>query len=136
MENEKVEKIQIYSCQKVWKIEHSIYSVGNINLPVPVQPSNLLYFCGTFAIMALLCKLFPVLYSLPFVLRVFAIPYGITVFLRKKKLDGKNPIKYLIAWIKYELFENGKYFERFEGFSDRSEQKQINWLCSMKYHRL
>lgn len=135
MENEKGQKLQIYSYAKIWSLEHSIYSLGNINLPVPVHPYNLLYFAGALAFVMLLCKIFPLLCLLPVILRYLALPYGITIFLRKKKLDGKSPVKYLLAYIKYEFFERGRYFERFNGFSDRTEVYPMEWICSTKYHK-
>lgn len=134
-EKGKSERIQIYSYSKVWNIEHRIYSIGNINLPVPVQPYNALYFVLSCGFVVALCRLLPIISLLPGVIRYFVFPYAITVFLRKKKLDGKNPIKYFIAYIKYQLFERGRYFEHFKSFSDRATTYQLKWICSVKYHK-
>lgn len=135
MEKKKVESIHIYSYSKVWSLEHSIYSLGNINLPVPIHPYDLLYFVGTLVFIVLLCKVIPVLSLFPVIIRYILTPYGLTTFLRKKKLDGKNPLKYFIAYAKYYLFEKGQYFERFRRFTDRVDLERLSWICSVKYHR-
>lgn len=134
-ENKKNEKIQIYSYAKVWTLEHSIYSLGNVILPVPIHPYNLLYFALSLAVVMMLCNVLPMLNLFPLIFRYIGFPYAITVFLRKKKLDGKSPIKYFIAYLKYQLMERGRYFERFKGFPDRAVTCKLEWICSMRYHR-
>lgn len=115
-------------------MEHSIYTLGNITLPVPIHPYNLLYFVAALMIVMGLTKVLPEITVLPVVIRYLGIPYGITVFLRKKKLDGKNPIKYFKAYIIY-LIETGMYFEHFKGHSDKVNTYKIDGFCSIQYHR-
>ncbi len=133
--DEKTEKIQIYSYAKVWNLEHSIYSIGNVNLPVPIHPNNALYFIGSFLFIIILGKIFPLINLFPVIVRCLIIPYAITYVLRKKKLDGKSPIKYFIGLLIYELFIDGRYFERFKGYSERPQIEKMNWICSVRYHK-
>lgn len=135
MEEKESEKIQIYSYAKVWSLEHSIYSIGNVNLPIPVHPYDVLYFVIALVLVTMLGRFLQAFNLLPGIIRYFIFPYLISVFLRKKKLDGKSPIKYFIAYIKYQLCEQGRYFEHFKSFPDRATTYQLKWICSAKYHK-
>lgn len=132
---ERNEKLRIYSYAKVWNMEHSIYTLGNVNLPVPIHPNNAIYFIGSFFFLMLIGKILPVINLLPVIVRYVIIPYALTFFLRKKKLDGKNPIRYFVGYIRYQLYENGKYFERFKVYSDYANIEKMNWICSVRYHK-
>lgn len=124
-------RIKIYSYTKVWKWEKKIYSISNIPLPMPVNPYDLLYFVGFALLMVVLGKIIPAITAIPVVLRFVAFPYIITTYLMKKKVDGKNPIKYFAGCIRYFFMERGSYLQTFKRHPDRKEKLSIKWNCSM-----
>lgn len=126
-------KVKIYSYTKVWKVEKKIYSISNISLPMPVNPYDLLAFVGVALIMLLLSNLIPALNAIPVVLRYLAIPYACVNYLMKKKVDGKNPLMYLIGCIYFWLTEKGRYLQHFRYYNDKKEKEVIQWKCSRGY---
>lgn len=129
-------KVKLYSYKKVWKISYKIYSIANINLPVPVDPYDLLYFFGAAGFILILGNIFPVLKNIPPVLSYVALPYGVMKFLTKKKLDGKNPIKYFVGYLYHIFVERNTYIERFKTYPyKREERLKLRWFCSMGYSK-
>lgn len=124
-------KITLRSYNKVWKIENRIYAIQNIVLPVPVSPREILYFFIIAFIMLSLSFLIPPIKVLPSILRFAVIPFSISQFLLKKKLDGKMPHKYFISWINY-IFTKNQYIERFKSYDRNNSNMKIIWLCSKK----
>ncbi|WP_314025049.1 TcpE family conjugal transfer membrane protein [Filifactor alocis] len=124
-------KINLRSYNKVWKIENRIYAIQNIVLPVPVSPREVLYFFIVAFIMLLLSFLIPPLKIIPSILRFIAVPFGISQFLLKKKLDGKMPHKYMVSWVNYMLTKE-QYIERFSSYNRNTANTKIVWLCSKK----
>lgn len=123
-------KIRISSYNKVWKIENRIYAIQNIALPVPVKPREVLYFFVIFAIMLLLNLLIPGIRYVPTILKFVVVPFLLSQFLLKKKLDGKMPQKYLYSWLIY-IFTKNQYIERFKEIPDNKDNKiKISWVCS------
>lgn len=125
-----MERVKIYSYTKVWKVEKKIYSISNIPLPRPINPFDLLSFVGAALFMLILGFIIPVTAKLPEVIRFIGIPYGITNYLMKKKLDGKNPIKYFIGCIRYLLTMKGNYLQAFKNHADKKEKLTMSWNCS------
>lgn len=124
-------KITIYSYNKVWKVKKKIYSIQNFVLPVPIDPFQILYFSCAFIFIVILGNILPFIKLIPTVIRCIAIPYGITTFLMKKKLDGKNPIKFFIGLMVYVFVERNSYYERFKrGIRKRNSNMKLNWNCS------
>lgn len=133
--NDQNNSIRLYSYNKVWKSEKKVYALGNIILPVPVAIYDALYFVITLLVMLAIGNIIPITEHIPFVFRI-AIPIGITKFLRKKKLDGKNPIKYLWSYLIYILIDKYSYIERFNLHPVRKkEEYKINWNCSYAYEK-
>lgn len=132
---EEVQRIQINSYASVWKVEHSIYSIGNMVLPVPIKPYDLLYMGSTVLVIAFLEKMLPFLASIPLVIKYLGIPYIGTTFMRKMKFDGKNPIRFFISYVRYALFEKEFYFERFRSYANTSKKYKMCGNCSVRYHR-
>lgn len=122
--------VKIFSYTKVWKVEKKIYSISNIPLPVPVNPYDLLAFIGVALVVLILSSIIPGIGSVPVVIRYIAIPYGAVNYLMKKKVDGKNPIKYFIGCIVFWLGTRGRFVQRFCTYPQRREKLQINWSCS------
>lgn len=123
-------KVKIYSYTKVWKWEKKIYAISNIPLPVPVNPFDLLYFIGIALFMLILGKIIPSITVVPVMLRFVAFPYIVTNYLMKKKVDGKNPVKYFIGCLKY-FFTKGTFLQVFKRHPDKKEKITLKWQCSM-----
>lgn len=124
-------KINLRSYNRVWKIENRIYAIQNIVLPVPVSPREVLYFFIIAFIMLLLSILIPPLRIIPSILRFILVPFGMSQFLLKKKLDGKMPHKYLVSWLSYMLTKK-QYIERFNAYEYNTGSTKLVWLCSKK----
>ena len=66
---------------------------------------------------------------LPGILRYGVIPFVSARFLHKKKLDGKNPIRYFLSWIQYCALR-GQYLERFVFRPSRPARVRLRWYCA------
>jgi len=124
-------KVTIFSYTKVWNVEKKMYSFSNITLPRPINPFDLVAFIGVALGMLLLGKIIPVITQLPDVIRFVAIPYGIVNYLMKKKLDGKNPLRYFFDCIMYFFTVRGSYLQQFKKYADKKEKMSLKWNCSM-----
>jgi len=129
MGSEKRQRIRIYSYSKVWKKQLKIYSFGNYVLPVPIDLIQIGYLGLAIIISLVICAIVPFLSMLPGILKYVVIPYLISQFLLRKKLDGKNPIKYFIGVLFY-TFEKGNFLDRFEEHSDKEGDIKIYWISS------
>lgn len=129
MESEKT--IKIYSYKKVWNVEKKIYTISKVTLPVPINPFDLVAYLGAAIFIVVLGKIFPVIASMPMIIRVVLVPYGMTYYLVRVKLDGKNPFKFLIGYIQYFFTEKGQYLQQFRKNPERQQTVKMNWECSM-----
>lgn len=127
MENK---KMILYSYTKVWNVEKKVYNIGNIILPVPVELWSAACFAGTACIIYLLQKIFPALLAVPALVRLGAAPYGLMYFVRRIRLDGKNPVKYFAGMLRYLACERYAYQERFVRHAGAGERIKLHWSCS------
>lgn len=123
-------KVKIFSYAKVWRVEKKIYSISNIPLPVPINPYDLLAFLGVALIVMIISNIIPGVGAVPVVIRYVAIPYCCVHYLMKKKLDGKNPIKYVAGCMVYFFSVRGGFMQQFRTYPDRTKTVPINWNCS------
>lgn len=130
MEADKPSTITLYSYSKVWKIEKKIYSIQNLTLPVPIDPWQILYFAGTWIICSVIFGVIPGFTKIPVVLRSIALPYGISKFLMTKKLDGKNPLRYILGVVIFLFTEQGKCMEHFTSVPEKQSVVKLEWNCS------
>lgn len=132
MENNtnEVNKVILYSYSKVWNVEKKIYALFNLVLPAPLNPYLILIYILLLGIIMLLEHSIPLLSAIPVIIRYLVLPYGGARYLMKKKLDGKNPLKYLFGLIFFLLFERGMYVERFKKYPKKRENILIEWTCS------
>lgn len=123
--------VTLYSCAKVWKSEKRMYAIPNLMVfPTPIDLYELLYMFLSVVFALLLCAIFPLFNALPFVVKYFAIPFFLSKFLAKKKLDGKSPIPFFICWIKYMGSKN-EYVERFEWHkTEKDIATKLEWNIS------
>ena len=136
MDNSEQKKVTIYSYSKVWKVEKRIYAIQNLVLPVPIDPWQLLYFGITWAAINLTFGALPGFSSIPVFIRSILIPYLISKFLLTKKLDGKNPIRYMIGIVMFLFCEQDKALEHFKLQPVKKRQAiKLSWNCSQGNRR-
>ena len=119
------EKITLYSYHKIWKIEKKIYAIQNIVLPIPIDPWELLYFGATWVVCNVIFGLLPGVSNIPVMIRSIMLPFAISKFLMTKKLDGKNPLRYMLG-----VIEQGKSVEFFQTTPDKEATIKLTWNCS------
>lgn len=124
------EKITLYSYHKIWKIEKKIYAIQNIVLPIPIDPWELLYFGATWVICNVIFGLLPGVSNIPVMIRSIMLPFAISKFLMTKKLDGKNPLRYMLGVITFLFVEQGKSVEFFQTTPDKEATIKLTWNCS------
>ncbi len=118
--------IIINSYSKVWNIEQKIYAFFNFVLPAPILPMELLYFTGVFSVFFILSKFIFFISVLPTLIKYVIIPYLITRFLVRKKVDGKNPIAFFIDYCLFLLNYN-EYIEKMAIHKWKKEEYKVNW---------
>lgn len=125
-----VTKVTLYSYSKVWNVEKKVYALFDVILPAPINPYTIIVFI--FVLLGFMCleQLIPILAKIPTILRYMVLPYLSAQYLMKKKLDGKNPLKYLLGIILYLITERGFYFEKFTKYPLVEETIKIDWKCS------
>ena len=124
------EKITLYSYHKIWKIEKKIYAIQNIVLPIPIDPWELLYFGATWVVCNVIFGLLPGVSNIPVMIRSIMLPLAISKFLMTKKLDGKNPLRYMLGVITFLFVEQGKSVEFFQTTPDKEATIKLTWNCS------
>lgn len=129
-DHHEVQKVSLYSYNKAWNVEKKIYSIYNVILPAPVNPYMVLIFIVLLCFFMLLERLIPALANTPVIIRYLVFPYLGTGYLMKKKLDGKNPVKYLFGVLFHTFSERSRYIERFTSYPDRKEMLPLHWICS------
>ena len=123
------EKITLYSYHKIWKIEKKIYAIQNIVLPIPIDPWEL-YFGATWVVCNVIFGLLPGVSNIPVMIRSIMLPFAISKFLMTKKLDGKNPLRYMLGVITFLFVEQGKSVEFFQTTPDKEATIKLTWNCS------
>ena len=124
------EKITLYSYHKIWKIEKKIYAIQNIVLPIPIDPWELLYFGATWVVCNVIFGLLPGVSNIPVMIRSIMLPFAISKFLMTKKLDGKNPLRYMLGVITFLFVEQVKSVEFFQTTPDKEATIKLTWNCS------
>lgn len=129
MEEENV--VKIYSYKKVWKVEKKIYAFQNIKLPFPINPYEALEFLAVAAAVFVAGMLIPPLEKIPAVIRMIGFPYLVKNYLMKKKLDGKNPIKYFWGCFLYFFTMKGRFLQGLREQPEKQNVIRLTWDCSM-----
>lgn len=121
------------SYTKIWDHEKKIYSINDKPLPAPINLRELGYFLLTFGVVSLAAKVVPFIDRIPSGILYLVIPYMMTQFLIKKKLDGKRPIPFFRDWIMFQ-FRKGIPLERFKKvlFPNNKDIIRINGYASCR----
>lgn len=130
-----LKKVTLYSYSKAWDVEKKIYSIMNLILPAPINPYTVLVYIVVLIAYMGLEKMFPFLISIPVALKYFALPFLGAQYLMKKKLDGKNPIKYLFGLITYIILDRYSYIECFKRSPSANTVLHLDWNCSKGYYK-
>jgi hypothetical protein len=109
--DEREEHIRLKTYNSVWKIDRKLYSFEGVKLLFPVSFAEAAYFSGTLLLSIILSRIIPLYGKIHIVVRLGVIPFGVTKFFTKKKLDGKLPHKFFIDYLTYKL--SPKQYERF-----------------------
>ena len=125
-----VTKVTLYSYSKVWNVEKKVYALFDVILPAPINPYTIIVFVLVLLGFMGMERLIPVLSKIPTILRYMVFPYLSAQYLMKKKLDGKNPLKYLLGIILYLITERGFYIEKFTKYPLMEETIKVSWKCS------
>ncbi len=128
--NQEINKVTLYSYSKVWTVEKKVYSLFDMILPAPINPYTIVVFIFVLLGFMGLERLLPFLSNIPVILRYLVLPYLSAQYLMKKKLDGKNPLKYLLGIFLYLITERGFYMEKFTKHPAGEENLKLNWKCS------
>lgn len=125
-----VTKVTLYSYSKVWNVEKKVYALFDVILPAPINPYTIIVFIFVLIGFMGLERLIPAFTKIPVILRYMVLPYLSAQYLMKKKLDGKNPLKYLMGIILYLITERGFYIEKFAKYPSVKEIIKMDWKCS------
>lgn len=115
-----MDDIVLKSYNKVLTVEQNWYSIGSIKLPVAINPAVGFSFLVILGCILLINKIITI--PLPEVVKFFIIPYLITKNIKESKKDGKNLLKYYIAFIPFKIKEKVEY-ERFKPIKKVKEVK-------------
>jgi len=127
--NNEQPRILIRPYDKAWKIENRVYAIGNIVLPFPIEPKEILYFfVSAFAVYGL-SQIFPPLKNIPVILRYAVMPFGFMKLLVKLKLDGMDSVTFFRTLIVH-LFTYRLYTENFREYSSKEYvEVKPDWWC-------
>ena len=100
------------------------------DLPIPIDPWELLYFGATWVVCNVIFGLLPGVSNIPVMIRSIMLPFAISKFLMTKKLDGKNPLRYMLGVITFLFVEQGKSVEFFQTTPDKEATIKLTWNCS------
>ena len=92
---------EIKSYSSIWNVEKIIYSLMNINLPVPLTFTQMAWFMGVLFLSMIFRNVPPLSLTDNVLLKYFAIPAGITWFMSQKTFDGKRPYNFIRSAIGY-----------------------------------
>lgn len=124
-DNRKVVK----SYNNVWQLNRTFYSIGGMNLPMPVSMNFMLYF---------LVSEIPMYYLgwlLPSSIRYLLVPGIIAWVFDQKMLDGKGPFQFVrsIAVHYYLVIAKGSQINRFKHY--RADHPMIKEKIPYRVHK-
>jgi hypothetical protein len=97
-----LDKVRLRTYRQVWSQEQVIYQIERVRLPFPVSFRQAGVFAAVVAAMAVLSEV-PAMAAISPLLRYVVIPGAVTWFLTKQRLDGKPPLRWLFAMLRYAL---------------------------------
>lgn len=111
------EAITLRTYAKAWKFDTVIYSMGDVNLPFPVNITQLGFFGIALLITLIICTIIPPLGKLPFALKFVVIPFLGMKAATSITLEGKPPHKWILGFLKY-FFVQPKLVNKFKKYTE------------------
>lgn len=112
-------KLRTYN--KVFQIQGVLHKIGPLPLPFPISFRQL-GFGAAALVLVLILDQFPPLSLIQWgALKYFGIPVFVAWFMTEKTLDGKQPHRYLLSTIRFQI--NPKIFSRYQAIPDQKEMK-------------
>jgi len=122
--------IVIKSYASVWSPDRRIYSIWGWVLPRPVSLFEFFTFVGSLATVGLIGVIIPPFTLIPGIIRIVAMPLGLTWLILQFRPDGINPLKFVVLWFAHMLTRE-QYWERFKTYEPRKEAKiKMKWWYS------
>lgn len=110
-----IDRVRLRTYRQVWSTERVIYQIERVRLPFPVTFRQAGVFGAALAAMLLLSRI-PLVGAVPGLARYVLVPFGITWFLTRQRLDGKPPLAWLLTMAKYAF--SPKRLNRFQPIAD------------------
>lgn len=100
---------EIKSYTSIWNVEKIIYSLMNINLPIPLTFTQIAWFMGVLFADIIFRNIPPLAWTDNVLLKYIAIPAGLTWLMSQKTFDGKKPYSFLRSVIAYYIHPKVTY---------------------------
>jgi hypothetical protein len=97
-----IDHVRLRTYRQVWSQERVIYQIERVRLPFPVSFRQAGVFGASVAAMLVLSRIPPVA-ALPGLARYVLLPFAVTWFLTKQRLDGKPPLAWLVTMVRYAI---------------------------------
>ena len=92
---------RIKSFTSIWNVEKMIYAISDLDLPVPVSITQMMWFVGIMFAMIVFKHVPPISMIDNVLIKYLVIPGGITWFISQKTFDGMKPYTFLWSVISY-----------------------------------
>lgn len=108
--------------RSLWKYEKTLHSIQDVKLPFPVYYSQIVIYGATAGICGILSKipLFPFTLFDNWLISYLALPAAAAWFFHNQKIDGKNPISFIIARLRY-FFTEPKHINRYKAVDTKKQ---------------
>jgi len=128
MEKE-TKSIEIRPYDKAWRVDNTLYRIGNITLPRGLPLRGIGFFIMSLFAIGVLTMLIPPLTVIPGILRNFMFPLFLAFFLMRQKMDGMAPHTFFFYALRY-LATKGQCLERFKAYPLSYHSKaKMRWYC-------
>ncbi len=109
-------RIILKSYSSIWKVDKRLEHLNGISTPsIPFEQA--IYVIGGFLAEFILCTFIPPLRKVN-ILVLIALPIAASTVLKKIKLEGKSPIKYISGLLEY--ISEPKVYVRFRSYKEDS----------------
>lgn len=123
--------ITIYSYQKVWGYEKQVYRLGKVAIGTPISENDIMFFIVGIIFVSAFRAFIPV--PLPSLATngfyYIGIPMGLTMLLRYKSFDGKNPAIFAIDYLRYFCTDRVTQLEFFRKVQDDPIHIAVWQIC-------
>lgn len=104
-----MEKKKIKSYTSIWRVDRIIYALSDLPLPIPMTSSQITWFVGSFMVVLMFGKVFPLSLIDNMLMKNIILPIFITWFMSAKSFDGKRPYSYVRSMFGYCIRPKEKF---------------------------